>query len=280
MHGREQEKECHYCGGEMLTEQHICAQCGELQRQPRRVRCRHCGTVNNRRLEVCSACGEPLPRGWLRPALITLAIVLGVALVLLAVLWLPRRLDTIQPPAAVSAERSMASTAPTLVAAPTGTQTLLPAITPEPIYAPTSSPTPSLTPTRADTPTPTHTPTFTPSPTPLPTNTPTSRPSPTPTPTNTPAFTPSPTSTPTSVPTESSTPTSTVTPTPVIHVVKRGDTLYDIAREYNTTVRAIMEANGLESNRLSVGQELTIPKGTTTPTPPETETPAAAPTQS
>ena len=284
MHDREKARECRHCGGEMLTEQHICAQCGELQRQPRRVRCRHCGTVNSRRMEVCSACGEPLPRGWLRPALITLAILLGVALVLIAALWLPRRPDTIQPPVAVSTEPAKASKAPTLVAAPTGTQTLLPSSTPRPTYAPTSSPTPSLTPTQVDTPTATHTPTFTPSPTPLPTNTPTSRPSPTPTPTNTPAFTPSPTpaptSTPTSAPTVTSSPTSTVSPTLVTYVVKRGDTLYDIAREYNTTVRAIMETNGLESSRLGVGQELTIPTGTATPTPPQTETPAAALTQS
>ena len=44
------------------------------------------------------------------------------------------------------------------------------------------------------------------------------------------------------------------------YVVKRGDTLSDIARELDTTVAAIAEANGISNpNRIYVGQELVIP---------------------
>jgi membrane-bound lytic murein transglycosylase D len=42
--------------------------------------------------------------------------------------------------------------------------------------------------------------------------------------------------------------------------VKSGDTLYDIAIAFNTTVKAIQELNGLGSNTtLHVGQKLKIP---------------------
>jgi LysM repeat protein len=57
----------------------------------------------------------------------------------------------------------------------------------------------------------------------------------------------------------------------VIHVVQAGDTLFDIALAYAVTVRAIIEANGLDSDRLSVGQQLIIPVAT--PVPPGTGTP-------
>ena len=50
-------------------------------------------------------------------------------------------------------------------------------------------------------------------------------------------------------------PTNTVT-------VKRGDSLYNIAQKYNTTVDAIKKLNNLTSNSLSVGQVLIIPYGT------------------
>jgi LysM repeat protein len=46
---------------------------------------------------------------------------------------------------------------------------------------------------------------------------------------------------------------------PAIHVVQRGDTLYSIARRYGTTVDAIKRANRLPSDRIYVGQRLTIP---------------------
>ena len=43
------------------------------------------------------------------------------------------------------------------------------------------------------------------------------------------------------------------------YTVKSGDTLYSIARKYNTTVDAIKVANNLTSNVLSIGKELIIP---------------------
>ncbi len=60
-----------------------------------------------------------------------------------------------------------------------------------------------------------------------------------------------------------------------------GDTLYSIARRYNTTVPAIMAANGLTSDYIFVGQLLNIPVGqqvgtgtpTLTPNPTLTGTP-------
>jgi LysM repeat protein len=42
-------------------------------------------------------------------------------------------------------------------------------------------------------------------------------------------------------------------------IVRRGDTLYSIARRYGTTVQAIMRTNGLRSSRIYVGQRLIIP---------------------
>lgn len=43
------------------------------------------------------------------------------------------------------------------------------------------------------------------------------------------------------------------------YTVKAGDTLYSIARMFNTTVEAIKSTNNLTSNILSIGQKLTIP---------------------
>lgn len=45
----------------------------------------------------------------------------------------------------------------------------------------------------------------------------------------------------------------------VTYTVVGGDTLYSIARKYNTTVDAIKELNNLTSNTLSIGQILKIP---------------------
>ncbi|MCY4487761.1 MAG: LysM peptidoglycan-binding domain-containing protein [Deltaproteobacteria bacterium] len=51
----------------------------------------------------------------------------------------------------------------------------------------------------------------------------------------------------------------------VHHVVRRGDTLWDIARVHGTTARAIRSANGVQSvRRLSVGQRLEIPNRSST----------------
>ncbi|MFZ5917710.1 MAG: LysM peptidoglycan-binding domain-containing protein [Chloroflexota bacterium] len=56
-----------------------------------------------------------------------------------------------------------------------------------------------------------------------------------------------------------------VTPTPlpdyIIYVVQQGDTLYSIARRYNTSVQAIQVANGLPDTNIHVGQQLRVPTG-------------------
>jgi len=43
-----------------------------------------------------------------------------------------------------------------------------------------------------------------------------------------------------------------------LYTVKAGDTLYDLARKYGTTVRAIQRENGLTGSRLRIGQQLTL----------------------
>lgn len=45
----------------------------------------------------------------------------------------------------------------------------------------------------------------------------------------------------------------------VTYVVKAGDNLYNIAKQYNTSVSAISNLNNLSSNILNVGQQLLIP---------------------
>ncbi len=47
-----------------------------------------------------------------------------------------------------------------------------------------------------------------------------------------------------------------------IYTIQPGDTLYNIARKYYTTVNAIITANpGIDPDRLTVGQRLTVPYG-------------------
>ena len=47
---------------------------------------------------------------------------------------------------------------------------------------------------------------------------------------------------------------------PSVHVVRRGETLYSIARRYGTTVEALMQANGLsDPTRIYAGQRLIVP---------------------
>ncbi|MDN3505902.1 MAG: LysM peptidoglycan-binding domain-containing protein [Simkaniaceae bacterium] len=41
--------------------------------------------------------------------------------------------------------------------------------------------------------------------------------------------------------------------------VKSGDSLWKIARDHNTTIKALLEANDLHSDRLNIGQTLTLP---------------------
>lgn len=64
---------------------------------------------------------------------------------------------------------------------------------------------------------------------------------------------------PTSRPTEEETQPNPQPTTPTkIHVVKSGDTLYNIARKYNMTVDALKQLNGLTSNIIKIGQRLKV----------------------
>ena len=45
----------------------------------------------------------------------------------------------------------------------------------------------------------------------------------------------------------------------VIYTVKKGDSLYEIAKKYNTSVNAIKRYNNLTTNNLSIGQKIRIP---------------------
>lgn len=110
--------------------------------------------------------------------------------------------------------------------------------------------------------------TLTPTPTPPPTPTigvvlaaATLPPTPTPAP-----YTPAPTATP------------TVTPTPVVHLIEAGESLLTIANQYDVSVAALQDANGiLDPRTLQIGQQLVIPRpeeeeeevanATATPTP-------------
>ena len=63
-----------------------------------------------------------------------------------------------------------------------------------------------------------------------------------------------------------------------LYTVKQGDTLFSIARQFNTTVQTLATANGLPNpNLIYVGQVLTIPDATSTP-PPTGGTPTPTPT--
>src|SRR4030095_12083575 len=42
------------------------------------------------------------------------------------------------------------------------------------------------------------------------------------------------------------------------HVVKRGDTLYNISKRYKTTVKRLQELNGLADNEIHVGDRLLV----------------------
>ncbi|MBO5183036.1 MAG: LysM peptidoglycan-binding domain-containing protein [Bacilli bacterium] len=48
----------------------------------------------------------------------------------------------------------------------------------------------------------------------------------------------------------------------IVYTVKRGDSLWALARAYNTTVNDIKQLNNLTSDVLSIGQELQIKKNT------------------
>jgi LysM repeat protein len=74
---------------------------------------------------------------------------------------------------------------------------------------------------------------------------------------------------PTAVPATAA-PAPTTPPTgEVTYVVRRGDTLYSIARRYGTTVEAIATANGIANpNQIRVGQTLKIYVSGSPPSPP------------
>ena len=56
--------------------------------------------------------------------------------------------------------------------------------------------------------------------------------------------------------------TPTISPTPIVHVVKSGDTMLGIALEYGVSLEALQAANGIDDPQfLRVGQELLIPTG-------------------
>ncbi len=62
------------------------------------------------------------------------------------------------------------------------------------------------------------------------------------------------------------------------YLVERGDTLFSIARRHGTTVTTLRAANGLTSNRIYVGQRLTLPGESASPTQhPSPTTPAPHP---
>lgn len=83
-----------------------------------------------------------------------------------------------------------------------------------------------------------------------------------PPPTERPTAPPIPTPAPSASPSPS--PSPEPSPTPLVHTVKRGENLTQIAARYDTTVAAIVEANGLKNaNLIEVGQKLVIP----TPSP-------------
>jgi nucleoid-associated protein YgaU len=83
-----------------------------------------------------------------------------------------------------------------------------------------------------------------------------------PPPTERPTAPPIPTAAPSASPSPS--PSPEPSPTPLVHTVKRGENLTQIAARYRTTVAAIVEANGLKNaNLIETGQRLVIP----TPSP-------------
>ena len=45
-----------------------------------------------------------------------------------------------------------------------------------------------------------------------------------------------------------------------IYTVKKGDSLYSIAKKYNTTVNEIIDINNLKNTNLSIGQQIRIPE--------------------
>lgn len=89
------------------------------------------------------------------------------------------------------------------------------------------------------------------------------------------------TSKPSQTPVDSGSPTPAGSPTPTgltfEYEVQAGDTLFDIAQRFGTTVEAIVEANGLvDPADIAVGQILVIPGASSTPAPTPSPTPPPA----
>ena len=141
----------------------------------------------------------------------------------------------------------------TTTPSPTSTDTAVPTATDMPSATATHKPTETMTATRTATRTPTRTPSQTPSPTRTATVTATRRVVPTVTPLASPAI-----NTPTSEEAD-----STVCIAPfgwVEYVVRRGDSLFSIARATGSTIDALQEANCLENiDRIRVGEKLYVP---------------------
>ncbi|MGC9333315.1 MAG: LysM peptidoglycan-binding domain-containing protein [Anaerolineae bacterium] len=97
------------------------------------------------------------------------------------------------------------------------------------------------------------------------------------TPSPTPTFLVVPTATPLRSPTPP--PTATVPPNQTRHTVESGETVSSIAKLYGTTVKEILQANGLKENTIiSPGQELLVPLPVAnTATPTITPTPSPTP---
>ncbi len=82
----------------------------------------------------------------------------------------------------------------------------------------------------------------------------------------------------TPVPTPTPSPLAAPTVPPVTYRVKQGDTLSGIADMFGVTVDDIVRYNNIaDPNSLSVGQVLTIPGRSPSPTPASTTTPTATP---
>jgi len=79
------------------------------------------------------------------------------------------------------------------------------------------------------------------------------------TPTRTITIAPDVTATPTVAPGTTATPTPQTLTEPITYTVQLGDTLYSLARRYNTTVQAIMQANGMTTSFLRAGSVIWIP---------------------
>lgn len=55
-------------------------------------------------------------------------------------------------------------------------------------------------------------------------------------------------------------PNEDIMPNYIEYIVKKGDTLYSISKQYKTSVESLKEINNLTTNSLSIGQNLKVPK--------------------